>query len=252
MTHLLLHSLLTIRLLSATPEETRFLEAITKDDVAAVRAILKEDPSLARTAKSARGNSALVVAAYVMTDGEYFYPPAKNQVLQEVIRHAPPADVFEACLVGDLARARVFLDKDPNAVRDVERAGWTLLHAAAYSGNLEAVKLLISRGARIDAVANTKYKNTPIQTAMLTGQGAVARALVEAGADVNHKQWEGFTVLHDAARQGDLDLVRFFIKHGADVNARTIRGETPVISAQSHGHPEVAAELEKLAMKRAQ
>jgi len=251
MTHLLLHSLVTIQLLSATPEETRFLEAITKDDVAAVRALLKEDPSLARRAKSARGSSALMVAAYVMTDSEYFYPPAKNEILQEVIRVAPPTDVFEACLVGDLPRAAAFLDKEPNAIRG-DKLGWSLLHAAAYSGNIDLVKLLISRGAVLDAIATTKYKNTPLQTAMLTGQGAVARVLVEAGADVNHKQWEGFTVLHDAARQGNLDLVRFLIKRGADVNARTIRGETPVLSAQSHGHPEIAAELEKLALKRAQ
>lgn len=251
MTHLLLQSLLAIQLLAATPEETRFVEAITKDDVAAVRALLKQDPSLARRAKSSRGSSALIVATYVMTDGEYFYPPAKNEVLQEVIRVAPPTDAFEACLVGDLERAKAFLDKEPDAIRK-DNLGWTLLHAAAYSGNVELVKLLLSRGAMVDAIATTKYKNTPLQTAMLTGQGAVARVLVEAGADVNHKQWEGFTVLMDAARQGDRDLVRFFIKHGADVNVRTIRGETPVLSAQSHGHPEIAAELEKLAMKRAQ
>jgi uncharacterized protein len=249
MTHLLLQSFVTIQLLSATPEETRFLEAVTKDDVATVRALLKEDPSLARRAKSARGSSALMVAAYVMTDSEYFYPPAKNEVLQEVMRVAPPADAYEACVVGDLPRAAAFLEKDPNAIRG-EKLGWSLLHAAAYSGNVDLVKLLISRGAVVDAIATTKYKNTPLQAAMLTGQEAVARVLVEAGADVNHKQWEGFTVLHDAARQGKLDLVRFFLKHGADVNARTIRGETAVLSASSHGHPEIAAELEKLAMKK--
>jgi ankyrin repeat protein len=249
MTHLLLHSLLATQLLSATPEETRFIEAITKDDVDTVRALLKKDPSLAQRAKTARGNSALLAAALVMTDGEYFYPPAKNQVLQEVIRRAPPVNAYEACLVGDFARAKAFLDKSPDAIRD-EKLGWSLLHAAAYSGNVELVKLLISRGAVVDAIANTKYKNTPLQTAMLTGQGATARVLVEAGADVNHRQWEGFTVLHDAASRGDLDLVRFFLKRGADANARTIRGETPIMSAKNHGHPEIAAELEKLATRK--
>ena len=153
-----------------------------------------------------------------------------------------------ACLVGDLSRAKAYLDEDPDAIRS-EKLGWTLLHAAAYSGNVELVKLLIKRGAVIDAIANTKYKNTPLQTAMLPGQAPAARVLVDAGADVNHKQWEGFTVLHDAASRGDLDLVRFFIKRGADVNARTIRGETPMMSAQKHGHPEIAAELEKLAVR---
>jgi len=251
MTHLLLHSLLATQLLSASPEETHFIEAITKDDVAAVREALQKDPGLAQRAKTARGNSAVVAAAFLMEDGEYFYAPSKNEVLHEVLRRAPPVDAFEACVVGDLPRARAFLDKDPDAMK-TEKVGWTLLHAAAYSGNVELVRLLLKRGAAIDAVANTKYKNTPIQTAMLSSQGAVARVLVDAGADINHKQWEGFTVLHDAASRGDLDLVRFFVKRGADVNARTIRGETPAMSAQNHKHPEVAAELERLASRSSQ
>src|SRR5215471_16513740 len=99
MTHLLLHSLLATQLLSASPEETHFIEAITKDDVAAVREALQKDPGLAQRAKTARGNSAVVAAALLMEDGEYFYPPAKNEVLHEVLRRAPPVDAFEACVV---------------------------------------------------------------------------------------------------------------------------------------------------------
>jgi cytohesin len=209
----------------------------------------------------------------------FFQAPATNQVLKEIMRLAPPADAYEACLVGDLKRARSFLEKNPGAIRETDTP-WTLLHAAAYSGNVELVKFLLSRGAPIDAEAHTKYRNTPLQTAMLSKQAAVARVLVEAGADVNHPQWEGGralhdavwqgnvelvrfflshgakadvrdrrgeTPLHDAARQGNVEMVQFLLSHGADVNARTVRGETPATWARKYGHPELAAMLEKLA-----
>jgi|GEM_PF-516294 len=268
MTYLLLHSLFATQLLSASPEETRLIEANTKDDVAAatipdetrlleavgrydvetVRAMLKKDPSLAQRTKSpGRRSTLLVVAAFINYDGEYFWPPGKNEVLKEVLRYLPPTDAWEACIVGDFAKAKTFLDKDSDAIRS-EKSGWSTLHAAAYSGNVELVKLLISRGANIEAIAKTKYKNTPLHTAMLTRQYEVARALVLAGADINHADGN-YTALHDAARQGNAEIARFFIEHGADPNARTDRGETPVSAARSHGHPELAAELEKLAAK---
>lgn len=132
MTQLLWQSLLTFQLLSAGDAQTRFFEAISKDDLPAVRALLKEDPTLAR-AKTPRGSSALIAAAYIMTSAEYFAPPAKNEILQEVMRIAPPANAYEACLVGDLARAKSFLDKDPTLIKS-DTNGWTLLHAAPTPG----------------------------------------------------------------------------------------------------------------------
>ncbi len=133
MTLLLSHSFLMLQLLSAAEDlQTKFFEAITKDDLPAVRAFLKQKPELAR-AENSRGNSALVLAAY-LSDSEgvmekltgapvYFYPPAKNQVLHEIMRLAPPADVYEACLVGDLKRARSFLEKNPTQFAKLTRRG---------------------------------------------------------------------------------------------------------------------------------
>jgi hypothetical protein len=289
MTLSLSHSFLTLQLLSAAEDlQTKLFEAIEKEDLPAVRAFLKQKPELARE-KNSRGISPLVMAAYIKdTEGPteemtgapaFFQPPATNQVLREIMRLAPPANVYEACLVGDLKRARSFLEKNPGAIRESGKP-WTLLHAAAYSGNVELVKLLLSRGAPIDEEARTNYRNTPLQTAMLTKQAAAARVLVEAGADVNHPQWEGGRVLHDAVWQGNVELVRFFLSHGANanvqvrrgetplheaarqgsvelvrlllshganVNVRTTWGETPAISARKYGHLELAAMLEKLA-----
>jgi cytochrome c553 len=67
---------------------------------------------------------------------------------------------------------------------------------------------------------------------------------------VNHAQWEGGTPLHDAARQGNVELVRFFVSHGANVNARSThgaKGVTPAEDARDFGHTKLAAMLDKLA-----
>lgn len=73
---------------------------------------------------------------------------------------------------------------EPN-VRDHER-GETVLHWAAYEGNVETVGLLLANGANAD-IANHQGKR-PLHTAIegLIGQndgGTIIRLLLEAGAD---------------------------------------------------------------------
>ncbi|HCR38575.1 MAG TPA: hypothetical protein DIV80_03745 [Synergistaceae bacterium] len=48
----------------------------------------------------------------------------------------------------------------------------------------------------------------------------IARTLIEAGADVNAKDIQGWTPLHEAAEAGRTDIVQLLLDHGADVNAR--------------------------------
>lgn len=50
--------------------------------------------------------------------------------------------------------------------------------------------------------------------------------LVKHGADVNAKDIEGRTVLHNAVERWDLDLVQLLVNLGADVNATDYRGRT--------------------------
>src|SRR5204863_3841430 len=54
--------------------------------------------------------------------------------------------------------------------------------------------------------------------------------LLEAGGDINGKDSRGFTPLHEAARWGWNDVVRFLVEHGADLQAKDNRGMTPVDS----------------------
>jgi len=56
--------------------------------------------------------------------------------------------------------------------------------------------------------------------------------LLAAGAELNAKDGQrGLTPLHEAARWGWNDVVRFLVERGADLRAKDNRGMTPVDSA---------------------
>ena len=56
--------------------------------------------------------------------------------------------------------------------------GWTALHMSAFGGNVANSELLIRKGAEVNVRAKSRFLNTPLQTALLTGQYDVAKLLI--------------------------------------------------------------------------
>jgi hypothetical protein len=114
----------------------------------------------------------------------------------------------------------------------------TLLHSAAYYGNLEVVQKLIE----YDADVNAKDQNgvTPFY---LASEGtypkdcSVHRLLLELGADVNARAEDGSTPLYFALNYGArLEIIRLLVERGADINARAKHDSTPLHKASSSDH----------------
>ena len=68
----------------------------------------------------------------------------------------------------------------------------------------------------------------------------IIKALPQWGVDVNMANEQGWTLLHSAARDGDVAVTNMLLGQGADVNAETTDGETPLDVAKRTGHTEVA------------
>ena len=154
-------------------------------------------------------------------------------------------DVFDAAALGRVERLRELLDADPSLAGAFAGDGFTPLHLACFSGGAAAARLLVERGAPLDAVARSSFAQVPpLGTAAFARQLECARVLLKAGADPNGRgAGGGFTPLHTAAQNGDVELVGLLLEHGADPALAADDGLTAADRARAAGHDEVLALL---------
>ncbi len=103
-------------------------------------------------------------------------------------------------------------------VNAVDEKGRTALHRGAKAGDLKVVKALLKKKAKLDL--KDKYDWTPLCHAVDGKHVEVAKALIDAGADI-FVIIEGCnrTLLHRAARWNDLEMVKLLIEAGCELSA---------------------------------
>lgn len=127
----------------------------------------------------------------------------------------------------------------------------TALYIAAYRVHVPVVHALIEAGANLDRVREYDGE-TPLMAAagrialsmsqISVGEIArleVIRRLIEAGADVNARNNDGWTALMKAATVGNIEVVKLLLKAGADINAKNIRGDKALSCAKKAGHQKI-------------
>jgi uncharacterized protein len=153
----------------------------------------------------------------------------KNDEARVIAAGRSDLDIFEAAAIGDVDRLRVLLDQDPALANAWSEDGFTPLHFASFFGHPEAARLLVDRGANLEARSTNEQfalDAAPIHSASAAGQLEVCKVLLDAGADVNAVQHGGYTALLDAAANGNDELVEFLLEQGADRTARLDDGRT--------------------------
>lgn len=132
---------------------------------------------------------------------------------------------------------------DPRAVQDLLRRGFDPntpspdgrhgLYLALQEPSLKVAEVLID-WPKTNLEWRTPEDESPLMMAALKGHTALARKLVDKGADVNKPGW---TPLHYAATGGHLEIMNLLLEHHAFIDAESPNGTTPLMMAAHYGTP---------------
>ncbi|KAK4184022.1 ankyrin repeat-containing domain protein [Podospora australis] len=161
------------------------------------------------------------------------------------VHNIVPADseMAVACRTGDFDAARRLLISGSAHGSDVTTSGWPILDYAIESGSARLVRLLPEHGADPN-MAYAEHNMMAMQSAFLRGRLDIARMLLGRGADIEHVDNGGYSVLSylwvtDGEMEQSVDFMRLCLaSEFAEIDARDSRGWTAFHRAAAVGTPE--------------
>jgi ankyrin repeat protein len=185
--------------LAQAQKEDDFFKGVAFDDVEKVAKYLQQgySPNLQ---EKFRGESALMVA--VREDSqEVFSLLIRNKDINFEVR-ANNGDTA-LMLAAYLKRPSLLLALLEGGAR-VNQDGWTALHYAAASSDLEVVQILLKHHAKVDALSPNE--STPLMMAIRSANLNIVKLLVEYGANILIKNQVGMNALDFAIYYEQRDI----------------------------------------------
>jgi ankyrin repeat protein len=145
-----------------------------------------------------------------------------------LMKHLKNAELINAVKMGDLKKVRELL-RDGADVNAKDR-GQTALMLACEEGNEEIIDELLKNGADVNAVDDVNYRTALIK-AVIYNHFQVVKKLVEAGADLEKRDYLGFTAFLHAVWWERMEIIKFLVEKGANIHAQDCMNQTALRSA---------------------
>ncbi len=125
------------------------------------------------------------------------------------------------------------------------------INELARRGDLSGVQALLESGTAVDFIDNGRFNETALQIAGRAGFLDLVELLLAAGADVNHKDHDGFSPVTSAARARNWAVVKRLAECGADFQVYDGYGQCGTDYLSRCRRQKMRQEIEDILAKRA-
>ncbi|MBI3874199.1 MAG: ankyrin repeat domain-containing protein, partial [Arcobacter sp.] len=139
--------------------------------------------------------------------------------------------LIHAIQTGNIDAVRLLVNRGADIRK--EYAGSNSLFLAANQGNEEMIKLILSKGLDINSKNN--LGETILFPITRTGKLPLVKYLLDNGANINAVNNEKANIMFTSATSGNVELLDFLIKKGLSANETIPTGITPIFNAVASG-----------------
>ncbi len=153
-----------------------------------------------------RGQTPLQLAAAVLSPSQ----PESKQILDLLKGSGSEYDLASAVKANDLPGVQVLLKADPGAIAKAPKEPGLVVAAILRDASLEFIQLLLEHGADPNAPLSRTYREYPLT---IVSDPAMAELLLQHGAKINLKNWQGLTALQKARKFKEKELEQVLRRH---------------------------------------
>ncbi len=195
-------------------------DVIANGDSGQLQQLFRSNRTVALS-RNENGVSAMMTALYY----------GKADMFQLLRNQITEFDLFEAAALGDEQQVINNLKNlRPEEIHSAD--GFTALHLAAFFNQKPSASLLVDAGADVNAVADNPSQVQPLHSAVAGGSVEIIKLLLQRGANVDARQKGGWTALQAAAKVGETCMLDILLDFGANPEQTADDGATAITLAK--------------------
>lgn len=156
-------------------------------------------------------------------------------------------DIWSAAADGDALKVAAIVRNNPALVTATNAAGLQAIHVAAAFGRTNVARALKEAGADVNALESGVDGGHPLQIAAYRKHAGMVRWLLDNGARINAVGTMGNTALHEAVAMASPEILALLIERGGDLSIRNQRRMKPAdFAMQAMRDPKAFEEITRI------